>query len=67
VNPPKAYGQVRGGKNVIAIVVSNPFLEQQSRYKDFSGKQILAQAQAKHVGAYQRAMQRRLARIARGK
>jgi len=66
VAPPKAYGQVRGGKNVLAIVISNPFLEQPSRYKDFSGKRVLAQAQAKHEGAYRRAMQRRLNRIAKG-
>lgn len=65
--PPRAYGQVRGGANVLAIVIRNPFLEQPSRYKDFSGKQILARAQAAHEGAYKRAMGRRLKQLARGK
>jgi hypothetical protein len=65
VNPPKASGQVRGGAKVLAITISNPFLEQPSRYKDFSGKRILAAAQAQHEGAYKRAMTRRLKRLAK--
>ena len=65
VNPPKASGQVRGGAKVLAITISNPFLEQPSRYKDFSGKRILAQAQAQHEGQYRRAMTRRLKRLAK--
>ena len=65
VNPPKASGQVRGGAKVLAITISNPFLEQPSRYKDFSGKRILAAAQAQHEGQYKRAMARRLRRLAK--
>lgn len=65
--PHRASGQVRGGGKVLAVSISNPFLEEKSLYKDFTGKQILASAQAKHEGAYKRAMQRRLKQIARGK
>lgn len=43
-NPPKAYAQWRGGKNVLSVVIFNPFLETESRYKPFSGKAILLQA-----------------------
>lgn len=42
--PPKAYGQWRGGKYVISVVITNSFLEQESRYKPFSGKDILTKA-----------------------
>ena len=65
VKPPNAYGQVRGGGKVLAITISNRFLEQPSRYKDFSGKRILAAAQAQHEGQYRRAMARRLKRLAK--
>jgi hypothetical protein len=41
---PKGYAQWRGGKDTLTIVVYNPFLEQPSQYKDFSGKDILAES-----------------------
>lgn len=46
--PPKGYAQNRGGESVFSIVVYNPFLEQDSEYKPFSGKAILAQAMQQH-------------------
>ena len=46
--PPKGYGQWRGGKNVISVVVFLPLLERPSRYIEFSAKDILAKATAAH-------------------
>jgi hypothetical protein len=46
--PPKAYGQWRGGKNVLAVVIVNPFLEIAGKYWRGNGKAILAQATAKN-------------------
>lgn len=45
-DPPRAYGQWRGGKYALSISIQNPLLEQESRYKPFSGKAILAKAVA---------------------
>lgn len=42
--PRKAFGQWRGGKNVLSIAIQNQFLEEPSRYKSFSGKAILEKA-----------------------
>lgn len=42
--PPKGYVRRVGGKNTFSIVVYNPFLEQQSRYKFVSGKQLIENA-----------------------
>lgn len=52
-DPPKGYAQIRGGNTVYSIVVYNPFLEQDSRYKPFSGKTILAQAMAQHQAQFE--------------
>lgn len=46
--PPKGYGQWRGGHQVLSIVVFNPFLDEETRYWIGNGKQILAQAVAKN-------------------
>jgi len=46
--PPKGYGQWRGGSKVLSAVIYNPFLQTESRYKNFSGKLILRSAAAKH-------------------
>lgn len=51
-NPPRGYAQRRGGKGVYSIVVYNPFLEEESAYKPFSGKAILAQAMQKHEAQF---------------
>lgn len=58
--PPQGYGQVRGGKNVISVVIYNPFLEIPSRYKPFSGRQIMADALAKHRPNFVRKVQSRM-------
>lgn len=52
-DPPKGYAQIRGGKTAYSIVVYNPFLEQESRYKRFSGKAILAEAMAQHQAQFE--------------
>jgi len=51
-NPPKGYAQQRGGKGIYSIVVYNPFLEETSQYKQFSGRQILAEAMQKHQAVF---------------
>lgn len=51
-NPTKGYAQQRGGKGIYSIVVYNPFLEEQSQYKLFSGKQIIAEAMQKHQAVF---------------
>lgn len=58
--PPQGYGQIRGGKDVISVVIYNPFLEIPSRYKLFSGKQIMADALAKHRPNFIRKVQSRM-------
>lgn len=58
--PDKGYGQWRGGKNVLSVVVYNPFLEQPSRYKPFSGEEIIGEAMAAHEGQFQRAFRDKL-------
>lgn len=47
VAPPKAYGQWRGGKGVLSVVIRNPFMDEKSRYAPGNGDQILARATAK--------------------
>lgn len=46
--PPRGYGQVRGGKDVLSLDIRNPFLETESRYKSFTGRAILATAMNRH-------------------
>lgn len=46
VNPPRGYGQWRGGKHTLTATIYNPFLEQPSRYITFSSRVILANAKA---------------------
>lgn len=62
-DPPKAYGQWRGGKYVISVVIQNPFLEQDSEYKPFSGKAILAQATQIEQPAFMAEVESKLARL----
>jgi hypothetical protein len=54
--PPKGYAQIRGGKDKLAVDVRNPFLEEPSQYKSFSGRAILAQAANRHRPAFQKAL-----------
>jgi hypothetical protein len=46
--PPKGYVRRVGGKNTLSIIVYNPFLEQQSRYKLFTGKQLINSSMSVH-------------------
>lgn len=46
--PPKAFGQWRGGGKVLSVVIQNPFLDQPGKYWKGNGKQILAQATARN-------------------
>lgn len=63
VSPPKAYGQIRGGKDTISVVVYNPFLEQDSRYKPFSGRVILSSAIARHKPEFVRKVENKVRRL----
>ena len=57
-NPPKTprkgYVQKRGGKNTFSVVVYNPFLETQSKYKFFSGKELIDSAMNLHRPAFKK-------------
>ena len=63
--PPKATGRITGGAKTMTVQISNPFLEQESRYKDFIGKPILAAAMATHSDAYNRSVRRRMSQLAK--
>lgn len=65
VEPRRGSGQWHGGKHVISISIQNPFLEQPSRYKDFSGKQILASAAAKHRAEFNREVRNKVRKAIR--
>jgi len=58
--PPRAYGQIRGGKRTFSVVMFNPFLAMPSRYKKFTGEQIIADAQKKHERQFRRSVNKRL-------
>ena len=60
VQPPRAYGQVRGGKKIFAVAMFNPFLAIPSRYKKFTGEEIIADAQKKHADQFKRKVNKRL-------
>ena len=53
--PPRGYGQIRGGKDVLSVDIRNPFLEQPSQYKSFSGRVILQAAMNKHRNEFEKA------------
>jgi hypothetical protein len=58
--PPRAYGQIRGGKRTFSVAMFNPFLAMPSRYKKFTGEQIIADAQKKHERQFRRSVNKRL-------
>ena len=60
VQPPRAYGQIRGGKRVFSVTMFNPFLAIPSRYKDFTGEEIISEAQKKHEKQFRRNVNKRL-------
>lgn len=58
--PPRAYGQVRGGKRTFSVAMFNPFLAIPSRYKKFTGEEIISEAQKKHEAQFRRKVNKRL-------
>lgn len=58
--PPRAYGQIRGGKRTFSVAMFNPFLAIPSRYKKFTGEEIIADAQKKHERQFRRSVNKRL-------
>lgn len=66
-NPPKtptrATGRVTGNASALSVQISNPFLEEPSRYKDFTGRPIIAAAMNSHRDAYNRSVKRRMSQI----
>lgn len=63
--PPQGYAQIRGGKDVLTVVIFNPFLEQESRYKPFSGKSILRQATSIHRKSFRNDVENKVRRLVR--
>jgi len=59
-SPPRAYGQIRGGKRTFSVAMFNPFLAQPSRYKKFTGEEIIREAQKKHEAQFRRKVDKRL-------
>lgn len=60
--PAKAYGQWRGGKSVLSVVIRNPFLDIQTKYFKGNGKAILAQAMAKNRPAFNKSVNDKMKR-----
>jgi len=58
--PPRGYGTIQGGKVVLTVVVRNPFLEEKSKYKDFTGDEILSLAMSRHRPQYQRRLESKI-------
>ncbi len=61
--PPRGYVRRVGGKNTLSIIVYNPFLEQQSRYKQFSGQQLIDNAMTFHRQRFNKDVRMRTIRI----
>lgn len=65
-NPPtephRAFGQIRGGKLVLSVVVFNPLLEEPSRYKNWTGREIIDRAMTQHDPQFQRRFSSKLKR-----
>ncbi len=61
--PPKGYGQWRGGGQIISIVIYNPFLEEEGEYKVSNGKQILAQATAQNKSRFYKDVNDKISRL----
>ena len=62
-DPPMGYAQEHGGKHVYSISIHNPFLEIPSRYKSFTGRQIIGDAVVKHEAQFRRKVASRMKRI----
>lgn len=64
-DPKRAYSQTRGGEQVLSIVVYNPFLQEESRYKPWTGKQIIDQSIARHEPEFFRSIGEELTKLCR--
>lgn len=65
--PPRAYGQVRGGKHVLSVVVYNPFLDTPTKYwRKVSGKQILSAAEKTNHSQFIREVNQKMGRFLAG-
>jgi hypothetical protein len=62
-NPPRGYAQVRGRKYVISIVIYNPFINDDSRYREFDGAEILDDALQAFRPAFNTAIKKHLQHI----
>lgn len=66
-NPPKepdrGYGQLRGGERVLTCVIYNPFLSEESAYKEWDGADIIRNAMEVQRPVFNRAVDRKLKRI----
>ena len=62
VQPLRGYARWQGGGDVLSLTMYNPFLEQRSRYKPFSGKTILAKAMARNLPQFRRDTENRVRR-----
>ncbi len=62
VQPPRGYAQWRGGGEALSLVIYNPFLEQKSDYKKFTGVDILKRATAMNQAKFKRDIDNRIRR-----
>lgn len=65
--PQKSTASTRGGAKALSVQISNPFIDEPSRYKDFTGGPIIGAAMAKHEDQYKQSIRKRLKRIASAK
>ena len=63
--PPRAYGQIRGGKQVLSVAIYNPLLTTPSRYIKFDASSILREAAMQHREQFNRSIKRRMLQLIR--
>jgi len=61
--PPRGYAQIRGGQNVISVVIYNPFINDDSTYRDWDGEEIIQSALELHKPAHLARVQKHLQHI----
>lgn len=61
--PPRAYGQVRGGKNRLSVTIHNPLLVEPSKYIKFDPRKIINDALKKHEKNFNSRCRRKLKRL----
>lgn len=63
--PKRGYAQIRGGSNVLSIVIFNPFLDEETAYWSGNGKLILDAASTMHKAGFDNAVKKEFNRILR--